>query len=48
VQEPVEVIDDGWSAEEVELVTQAMTKYPVGTTNRWESIRDFVGSKPTP
>jgi hypothetical protein len=25
-----------------------MVKFPVGTTNRWELIRDFVGSKPTP
>jgi len=22
-----------------------MTKYPVGSANRWESMRDFIGSK---
>jgi len=41
---PVVEVSTEWSAEELQLLTRGMQKYPVGTSRRWEVIQGLVGS----
>ena len=34
-----------WSTEELALLTKGINKFPPGTTERWLSIANFIGSK---
>lgn len=34
----------GWTAEELQLLTRGMQKYPIGTNKRWEVIQSLIGS----
>jgi hypothetical protein len=36
-----------WTAEELQLLTRGMQKYPVGTNKRWEVIQGLIGSTKT-
>jgi DnaJ family protein C protein 2 len=36
-----------WTAEEIQLLTRGMQKYPVGTNRRWEVIQGLVGGSKT-
>jgi DnaJ family protein C protein 2 len=38
---------EGWTAEEVQLLTRGMQKYPVGTNRRWEIIQGLLGGSKT-
>lgn len=38
---------DGWTQDEVQLLTRGMQKYPVGTNRRWEIIQGLVGGSKT-
>lgn len=37
----------GWTAEELQLLTRGMQKYPVGTNRRWEVIQHLIGTSKT-
>ena len=34
-----------WSTEDMQNLTKACLKFPVGTVNRWKIIADFIGTK---
>ena len=34
-----------WTAEELQLLTRGMQKYPVGTSRRWEVIQSLIGNR---
>ena len=36
-----------WTADELQLLTRGMQKYPVGTNRRWEVIQSLIGSSKT-
>jgi DnaJ family protein C protein 2 len=36
-----------WTADELQLLTRGMQKYPVGTNRRWEVIQGLIGSTKT-
>ena len=38
-------LDEGWTEEELIALRESIIKFPVGCANRWESIRDTIGSK---
>ena len=38
---------EGWTVEEIQLLTRGMQKYPVGTSRRWEVIQGLVGGTKT-
>eukprot|EP01130_Rhizamoeba_saxonica_P006438 TRINITY_DN2563_c0_g3_i2.p1 TRINITY_DN2563_c0_g3~~TRINITY_DN2563_c0_g3_i2.p1 ORF type:complete len:457 (-),score=128.78 TRINITY_DN2563_c0_g3_i2:32-1402(-) len=44
-QEEIEQELLSWSKEEVDLLTKAVKKYPVGLRQRWEQIQSFIGTK---
>lgn len=35
----------GWSNEEIAMLTKGVTRFPPGTTQRWKTISEFVGSR---
>lgn len=41
---PPPVSSSDWTADEVQLLTRGMQKYPVGTSRRWEVIQALFGS----
>uniref|UniRef100_A0A6B2KZU3 DnaJ homolog subfamily C member 2 n=1 Tax=Arcella intermedia TaxID=1963864 RepID=A0A6B2KZU3_9EUKA len=44
----VEAVEEvAWTAHEIDLLTKAVIKYPVGTRNRWERIQEAVGTSKT-
>merc|ERR1712100_848158 len=54
VEQPKKVEDDSasqkskpWTPEEITSLTKALTKYPVGTRNRYQLVSDFLGGKRT-
>ena len=40
-----EVVDADWTKEEVSLLAKGIARFPPGTTQRWATITDYVGSK---
>jgi len=45
--EPAPIVSTEWTAEEIQLLTRGMQKYPVGTNKRWEVIQGLIGSSKT-
>ena len=44
-EEKEDISSGGWSKDEVGQLTKAIVKFPPGTTNRWQTIADFIGTK---
>jgi transcription termination factor NusB len=38
-------LQQAWSPEELQLLTKAILKFPVGMGGRWEMIQKFIGGK---
>eukprot|EP00873_Tetraselmis_striata_P015558 jgi/Tetstr1/435822/TSEL_024710.t1 len=38
-------IGDPWSEEELRMLDKALTKFPMGTSRRWEQISDYLGTR---
>ena len=45
--EPAPVVSTEWTADELQLLTRGMQKFPVGTNKRWEVIQGLIGSSKT-
>jgi hypothetical protein len=41
------VVSTEWTAEELQLLTRGMQKFPIGTNKRWEVIQGLIGSTKT-
>ena len=39
------IVGPCWTADELQLLTRGMQKYPVGTVKRWETIQALIGSR---
>ena len=37
--------DNAWTTEEITLLTKGLTKYPVGTRNRYQLVAELVGTR---
>jgi len=34
-----------WSKDEIALLTKAIVRFPPGSTDRWKTVADFIGTK---
>ena len=44
-EEGPKVDKDGWTPEELALLTKGIARYPPGTVNRWKTVAQFVGKE---